>query len=264
MYTVSFDAAALLQGMNLQLESLIAQAVQSTAQTAQIAWQQTVLQTPGLWQPIRDRYAASIKVEYDANGMGARIFSDDPMATPIETGIPERDLKVMLDTSVKVRKTKSGARYLVIPFRHNSGGGGALGRVMPAGIYQAAQALTKSRVTGKINVRSGLNASDPKTKGPLMTMRSTYAWGSRLPAGMAPKMRAHHATDIYASMVRFDTSSGKQNSSSYVTFRIMREGSSGWIVPAKPGNYIVKSVSEQAQKMLASEVKEAIASVLAS
>jgi hypothetical protein len=256
-YTVAFDAASLIKGLNLQLESAIAQAVQITAQTTALAWQHTVLQTRGLWQPYKDRYAASIKVEYDPDGMGARIYSDDPMATPIETGIPARDMKLALNTSPKVRVAKNGKhagqRYLIIPMRHNTPGNTALAGAMPDAVYEQARQLTKSTVTGKIPMRSGLNASNPRTKGPLMVMRNTYKWGERLSGPDVPKR--------FQGMYRFNTSSGGQKSSSYLTFRAMGEWSTGWIAPAQPGRFIVKSVSEQAQQMLKESVASAIASV---
>ena len=111
-------------------------------------------------------------------------------------------------------------------------------------------------------MRSGLNASSLRTKGPLMTMRSTYNWGDRLPEGLSAKLKPHHATDIHAGMVRFNTSSGGQQSSAYLTFRVMGEWSKGWIVPAQPGRYIVKGIANAAQAMLKSEVTAAIASVV--
>lgn len=256
-FNVSFDAASLIKGLNLQLEVAIAQAVQTTAMTTQVAWQQSILQSRGLWAPIKDRYAASIKVEYEPNGMGARIYSDDPMATPIETGIPARDMKQALNTSAKVRVAKTGKhagqRYLIIPFRHSTPGNTAHGSDMPSAVYDQAKQLTKSSVKGLVMVRSGLNASNVRSKGPLMTMRKTYNWGDRLKGPDIPKR--------FQGMVRFNTSSGGQNSSAYTTFRVMGEWSPGWIIKAQPGRFIVKSVAEAAQQMLRSEVTAAIASV---
>ena len=124
---------------------------------------------------------------------------------------------------------------------------------MPQDVYLQAKSLIKSSITGRIAVRSGLNASNIRTRGPLTTMRNTYAWGGRLDGQHLPKN--------LRGMVRFNTSSGDQNSSSYITFRVMGEWSSGWIAPAQPGRYIVKALSEQAQQMLASEVTNAIAAV---
>jgi hypothetical protein len=52
-------------------------------------------------------------------------------------------------------------------------------------------------------------------------------------------------------MYRFDTGAGKARSSQYLTFRVMAEGSSGWIVPAKPGLYIARGVAQSVQLELA-------------
>jgi hypothetical protein len=259
-YTVSFDAASLIAGLNLQLEAAIGQAVQTVALTTQAAWKQTVLQTPGLWQPIKDRYAGSIKVEYDASGMGARIYSDDPMATPIETGIPARDMKRMLDTSLKTRVAKggkhAGQRYMIIPFRHNTPGNTALAGGMPAAVYAQAKELTKSSVT-RLSFRQnqlGVRGFTGARTGQLLQVRSRdYKWGDRLNGSDVPTR--------FKGMVRFNTSSGGQNSSSFVTFRVMGEWSPGWIIKAQPGRYIVKGISEAAHQRLQSEVTAAIASV---
>jgi len=256
-YNISFDASSLIAGLNLQLETAIKRAVQTTALTAYTAWKETINQSTGLRQPIKDRYAASINIRFDPDGMGARIYSDDPMATPIETGIPARDMKRALDTSAKVRVAKNGKhpgqRYLIIPFRHNTPGNVAHAKAMPMAVYEQAKELTKSHVTGKVSARSGLNASSLRTKGPLMTMRNTYKWGGRLDGDDIPKN--------LRGMVRFNTSSGGQKNSSFLTFRAMGEWSSGWIIPAQPGRYIVKDVSAAAQSMLREEVTAAIASV---
>lgn len=75
---------------------------------------------------------------------------------------------------------------------------------------------------------------------------------------MAPKLAPHHATDIYAGMRKMDTSAGKAKSSAYMTFRVMVEGSSKWIVPAKPGLYIVRDVVLRGQTFMNSEVGAAL------
>lgn len=255
-YTVSFNAGALIKGLGLQVDAAIKQALANTATTTQAAWQQSVLQAGGLWQPIKDRYTSSIKCDISTDGYSARIYSDDPMATPIETGIPARDMKKALGTSLKVRTAiggkHAGQRYLIIPFRHSTPGNNALGQAMPTTIYAQAKTLAKSTVTGQISMRAGIQYSNIRTKGQQMIMRNTYKWGGRLDGPDIGKR--------FKGMVRFNTSSGDQKSSSFLTFRVMGEWSNGWIVPAQPGRYIVKSVSEQAQQMLRSEVQDAIAS----
>jgi len=66
--------------------------------------------------------------------------------------------------------------------------------------------------------------------------QNKYSWGQRLGAGM----------------VRMDTSSGKQKSSAYLTFRVMTEKQHGkWIIPAQPGRFIAKRVAEETGRMAA-------------
>lgn len=256
-YTVAFNAGALFRDLNNQLKAALGDALEQTAQNARNEWAETALRARGVSRDFRDRYANSVKYTVDRNALIGRIWSDDPMATPIETGMPARDMKRALDTSEKVRTAKhgphAGQRYLIIPFRANSPGNNALAPNMPRAIYKQAQQLTKSTVTKQISMRSGLNASDIRTRGPLMTMRSSYNWGSRLNGPDVPKR--------FKGMVRFETSSGGQTSSKYLSFRVMGEWSKGWIQPARPGQFIVKGVAEHTKDVLQFNVANAIASV---
>lgn len=256
-YNVAFNAGAFFRDLNIQLRAAMADALEQTAQNARNEWQEAAYRVRGVSQVSRDRYASSIKVTVDRNALTARIFSDDPMATPIETGMPARDQKLALNTSEKVRVAKNGPhagqRYLIIPMRANTPGNNALAPAMPRAIYKQAQQLSKSTVRGMIPMRSGLNASDIRTRGPLMTMRSAYNWGGRLDGPDVPKR--------FKGMVRFETSSGGQTSSKFLNFRVMGEWSTGWIQPARPGQFIVKGVAEHAQDVLQFHVAGAIASV---
>jgi hypothetical protein len=167
-------------------------------------------------------------------------------AHEIEDGRPPRDLKRMLDSSVKVRAGKDGKRYLIIPFRH-AAPGSTTGRLMPPDVHKMAKAMGASRVRGQATRLSGTGAMDIKTQKHLTVNQSVYRWSDRLPAGLAPKLKPYHATDPFDSMVRFDTSSGGNKRSSYLTFRVMSEKSTGWIVPAQPGMNIAKGVVESMQ-----------------
>lgn len=256
-YTIKFDAAVLFKDLNNQIKYAMAEALEETARSVQGDWQQSIYNQSGMYQPYKDRYALSVKYDVDKTNLTARIYSDDHMAEPFETGEPARDLKRMLNTSEKVRVSKGGKhpsqRYLLIPFKHQTPGHIAHGSDMPTDVYRQAMALTKSTSTLLSMRRSGLNASDVRTRGPLMTMRSSYNWGGRLNGPNIPARQR--------GMVRMETSSGKQTSSKYFSFRVMAESSPGWIVPAKPGRFIVKGVANRAQDMLTFNVQNAIASV---
>ena len=62
----------------------------------------------------------------------------------------------------------------------------------------------------------------------------------------------------YAGMRRFDVGSGEEKRSSYMTFRVMMEGSSGWIVPAKPGLFLTKQVADRLNPIASEVFSEAV------
>jgi hypothetical protein len=180
----------------------------------------------------------------------AEISASFPMAGEIETGRPRKDLKAMLETSIKTREVKGGEnkgrKYLIIPLRHRISS-------MPAHVLQKAQALEKSFVAppGSINPPTRVSATGHTVK------RHSYLWGGRLESGLTHKL-PQHKTDIFAGMVRFDTSAGKANSSAYMTFRVMGEWQDGWIVGPKPGLYLAKGVAESLRGVLRQSVADAM------
>jgi hypothetical protein len=200
-------------------------------------------------------YANSIKYD-QVSATEAQIWTDYPNAQAIETGRPAEDLKRMLQTSLKVRLGKNGNKYLYIPFRHNVPGNDALVRSMPSDIYQKAKKLEKSfiRQNGtRLSEQGGMHVngtfisgvSDPNTRLASRVASRNTQWGGRLDAGLAPKMKPHHVTDIYAGMVRMETSTGKSKSSAYLTFRTMSSKSTGWIIPPREGLFIVQKLVDE-------------------
>ena len=247
-YRVTFDLGSLPERVQAALHQHapgIRAAVERTAAETQAMWQASVLQAPGLTAQQRDAYAKSIS--YAMVGFASAVVTaTDPLAAALEQGRPARDLKAMLQTSRKTRMVQhgrnAGQKYLIIPLRHNTPGSSAHARAMPADIYRVAQSMNSSAIIGAAVRRSATGHQ----VGQLM-----YRWGDSLPAGLAPKMADHHSTDIYAGMVRMNTSSGKQKSSAYLTFRAMGEWQSGkWLVPAKPGLGIIADVQRAAQQRL--------------
>lgn len=227
------------------------QAVGAVAQQARIDWMESV-QRAKLWSGEKTPYAESIQWKM-TGAFSAEVWTDYKYAQEIDTGRPARDLKKMLDTSLKVRTTKTGKRYLVIPFRHQVPGADAIGQSMPADVYELARKLEPSRVTGTGRRLSGTGAMDTKTRKPVTVASRKYLWGGSLAAGSAPGMHKNHA-----GMYKFDTSSGKSKSSAYLTFRVMMEGSSGWVVAPKPGLNLVKGVTERLQPLAEKAFGEAV------
>ena len=218
-------------------------------------WRDMIQQDPKIREAWRKPYQSSIVLE-KTGPLRFSIYSDWTYAYEIENGRPSRDLKRMLDTSLKVRvstsKKNAGKRYLIIPFRHTQAS-------IPAPVRTAARMLTKSEVTGMGMRQSGTGAWDIKTKAPLLVAQRKYRWGDKLPAGLALKKADHNKTDIYAGTVRMNTSAGKAKSSAYLTFRTMMEGSAGWITKPVPGVFhvpqLAKDIEPMARQLLQSAVR---------
>ncbi|MFZ4504163.1 MAG: hypothetical protein ACOYM1_09440 [Methylovulum sp.] len=222
----------------------ISDAISQTAMQGMASWINSI-QKAKLSPYDKAEYSASINMT-KLSDFKAELFSDYRFAKEIETGRPARDLKKNLHTSQRTRVAKSGPhagqRYLLIPFRHNTSGNTALAQAMPKPIYLHAKALSLSHVTGMGTRLSGSGAQ---------LAQRQYQWGTSLPAGLAPKLKTHHTTDIYAGMKRFNTSAGQGKSSAYLTFRVMGEWQSNkWIIPPQPGLFIAKELSEQLQTIL--------------
>ena len=218
-------------------------AVGDMAKMIKADWQETVNRAGGhggLYAGERDAYAASIEWDYrSGSDFSAVVWSDYKFAAEIETGRPAYDMKQMLNTSLKTRVSAKGKRYLIIPFRHNVNS-------MPADVYAAAKGLRPSSITGRGTRGNALGVHSIKTRELMTVTKLQYSWGDRLPAGLRPTTKAHHKSDIYAGMVRFNTSTPKAKSSSYMTFRVMSEDSTGWIRPPRPGLGLVKMVADRA------------------
>lgn len=276
-YKISVDLAPLLNaagGLTQQLMPLVSQAVHAVAEASQHQWIDGVKQAR-LWSGEKQPYMASIKMQM-TGPFSAEIRSDYALAYEIENGRPSKDLKAMLQTSSKVRTTKDGRRFMVLPMRHNTPGHDALATAMPPAIYELASAMSKSSVTGQslrpagevtdIGPTYGMtpaadqskNAWTGSGKAPVMVPRHHYAWGDRLPGGLAPKIDPKHSHDPYAGMVRMETSSGGQKSSAYMTFRVMVEGSPKWIVPERPGLKTVEKVAQAMQPIAEAALAEAV------
>jgi hypothetical protein len=243
-YTISLDLSEVVAAgqavLNGVLPPAIKEAVGGVATAVAADWKASVLAAGGkggLYASERDAYAESVAWKFTSDA-SAVVSSDYKEAAAIEAGRPARDLKLMLNTSLKTRVSDKGKRYLIIPLRHNVSS-------MPAAVHAEAKGMTASSITGRHTLRNQLGVQSVKNRQTLGVERNTYAWGGRLSAGMGEK-GAGHATDKFAGMVKMNTSSGKAKSSAYLTFRVMSEGATGWIIPARPGLNIVSGVVERA------------------
>lgn len=245
-FRVSIDLSGVIQAagnvINEQVLPLLGQAVRGVSAQLAVNWQEAVMRAK-LWSGERDKYAASITWRMTGPFAGV-VESDYQYDEDIENGRPAYDLKKMLDTSQKTRTTKSGKKYLIIPFRHNVPGADG-GQAMPQMIYTQAYALAPSKVTGQTTRPAMMLPGKSGQRQVTRVNQNQYSWGGRLPAGLAPKKKSFHTTDIYASMVRFDTTTpGGSRYSSHMTFRVMMEGSPKWILPAKAGLHLAATAAQ--------------------
>ena len=266
LYRIKIDLSPVVgAAANLQAEIMprITRGLERVSEITVNLWRERVRQQKGIWIEERKRYESSIRWDW-TSPTSTEVWTDYDVADLIENGRPARDLKKMLNTSQKVRRTEDGRRFLVIPFRHNTPGNEALAPAMSKQAYAMAKGMKLSRTTTEyqrpmgqmmsINRAIGMRASpiqmpfasDPKTKGAVMVKATHYAWGGRLTA-KALREAGMDAADVrkYAGMVRMNTSSGNQRSSQYLTFRVMIEGSNGWIIPAQPGRHIVADIAQE-------------------
>lgn len=276
-FKISFDLGATMDisGMiNAKVFPLLSQTVRAIAQQTAADWQKEVHQAK-LWSAERDAYAKSIDWKMTGD-FSAVIEADYDKAGEIEEGRPPRDLKRMLDTSSKVRRTEDGRRFLVIPMRHN------MAKLQGAGLYDMAKGLSASSIVGqserlsgevtKLSPGLGMSKSghqtpflsNPKTKSASTAKQNAYAWGQRLSNAAMRQAGVDKGTRKWAQgMYRFDTSTpGGGASSTYLTFRIMIEGSTGWVVPAQPGLHLARKVADnmrpKAQTAFSQAVKMAL------
>lgn len=189
------------------------------------------------------------------------IYSDLGYADAIEHGVGPRDLKRMLDTSMKVRISKAGKRYLIIPFRIGTPGTVGFGKqVMPEAAYQIARELRPSRVTGMGARASGTGAYDMVSRKPVQVAQARYAWGGRLAADALAGAGVHGPRQRHlAGMVKMRSPGGDGGThTQYLTFRAMVEGSPGWLVPAREGLFPARTTARRLAPAAETVITEAV------
>lgn len=124
--------------------------------------------------------------------------------------------------------------YRAIPFRHMVGDQGAgFGRP-----YSGHEAVADAAALGR-----EIYGQAKKLKGTTSTPYGGSEYGGRLPAGLAPKLKPHHAVDIYAGMIKMQKKYVAATGGQYATFRTISTGSPGWLRPATPGVHLAAKVS---------------------
>ena len=191
-------------------------------------------------------------------GMGVITLLGE-LANAIEQGLPAMDMHdTLLGPNVPEApmgqrgkhpiRGQDGKFYRAIPFRHaGPGAGGTTGAPMGKA-YGGMLGAGAAKAKGK-EIYQAAKTLAPTTGQPY----GPTQWGGRLPAGMALKLKPHHAVDIYAGMVRMEKTYQKGPQSTYMTFRTISDTvPEKWHRKATPGLNLVEEVAtyveEQAPK----------------
>ncbi|GAB2876077.1 hypothetical protein GCM10027093_09470 [Paraburkholderia jirisanensis] len=271
-YSITLDIPDVAADIDAQVIPRIAQAIRAIAQEAQLNLIEAV-KSAKIWSGEKTPYINSIKVRY-LTELSAEVVSDYKYASEIETGRPGRDMKRILATSPKVRRTESGKRFLIVPIRASSPNNAAHAAAMPSGVYALASQLRMSSITntgtrpsGEVTERTpgrGMHAaaaqtpfrSSLQTRAHEMVNRNSYAWGGRLSRSELAN-ESKETQRRYGGMVRMKESTG---GSTYVLFRTMQEGQSGWVTRPQPGLYLARDVAEYLRPIAEEAINKAVGS----
>lgn len=201
-----------------------------------------------------------VKYPFQNDPFHARIEPKGKIAYYLEKGVQPFDLKKMLQTSNKVRISKDGKKYLVIPFRHGTPGSKTL-PPMPEEVYKEARNLKESAITGTFRegivkqAKSYEEAEMLRQNNPDRVRRNIYAWGEKIEGlggiyeGMYRFQKNPTINRMNFDMGKFtgltNTTGNVINSSHYMTFRVMIEDGGGWMHPGiKPMGILKETVAQ--------------------
>jgi hypothetical protein len=174
-----------------------------------------------------DDYIAGLQVErittkggwFSPDTITHQVILVGMLPNMIEKGWPGGDMKPALLAGRNAKVGKDGKRYNTVPFRHM--GTNATGRNGQPFGSQYREMLGQDWA-------SRLGKSIEK-------MAKRLRPGQRLEAGHAPRLRAHHKTDLYAGLHK----RGQPRHTQYMTFRRVSENSDprAWLHPGiQPAN----------------------------
>lgn len=180
----------------------------------------------------RNQYADNIVtsdiLDMPGSGLIIRdILSLKRIGQMTENGYPAWDMKPMLLGGPKVRFSKKGKRYNIIPFRHGAGSNTQHFRQMPQDIHAAAKELRAA--TNILGRRvGGEHLVGTEKKYPALVHRFVTSTGR---VGSYQRKNGN-----YEGMIRSEASYGKTAQSRFLTFRVVSEVSDNdsWWHPGRP------------------------------
>lgn len=155
-------------------------------------------------------------------------------------------------------EAKDGGRFRVIPFRHKTPGATQTGgSPMGFAFSEPGEGSRRVRPPG---------GSDPEAIGKAVYKKAQRLKPhQRLPAGLVPKLKPIHATDVYAGMKKnLQKIAGGKTQSTYVTFRTIAVDAAGrpspegkWRHPGIEARHLGDEVADYVEKVLPAAIEQA-------
>lgn len=208
----------------------------------------------------------TVKYEYVGGELPAGDFTlasvtlEGWLPNAIEFGWAGGDMKVWLLAGPNAKETKKGVRYNTVPFRHGAPGGTerhfpTMGSAYEFHIVGTGNEALRGIMDTARAVKLGQRVYAEASKLTATTSHSKTGtkWGDRLEEGLAPLLRSHHKTDIYAGMVRETKVYRKKEQPQYKTFRRVSDNSdpAAWIHPGIEARHLFQDGAEYMQKAAA-------------
>lgn len=226
----------------------------------------------GAGQPMvrldRKSYEDSIVVgpyQPQQDGLRIEIYSDSPQAVPIEEGSTIIDLHAILPYARKAKMSKSGHRYLSIPFRHATTEPGGQGgsrfqsvsnrwgsNVLPPQVVAAMRKKKPSTVIGA-TTRPSVNYPGQSVTQHLYSPHPGRLTANELRRlGLSPLFPAGRKL---VGLMR----TGAAGHSSYITIRTLSEANpDGWRIPAYHAQRVAQSTARGLQALSSDWFDQAI------
>lgn len=246
-------------------DAVAEQAVDDIATYARAMWVE--LAQEGLQSTAQSYIKGISDVIVEANGR-RKITLSGAQAMSIETDQAAYDMrKTLLGPRVPVvprgsgmkgkHQNKQGGFYRAIPFYHQGPSTVGVGGTPIGRPYMKKRGLDVQAMANKIF------AAAKKLKATKGVAGQKITYGGRLPAGMAPKLKRHHKTDIYAGMIRQSKFYNKVAQSKMVTFRMISTTSGhakSWMRKATKGKQYARKVANEVKRSIAPAVFKALLS----
>jgi len=166
--------------------------------------------------------------QIDVDGLTASIELVGVFPNMVELGASPYDMhETLLGPNVPIaspgqsgkRQAADGHFYRAIPFRHQTPGTAGQGGGPPMGRAYEGHPLVKNAA----KLGKAVYAKAKQLKPTSGQSGGKVNYGGRLQAGLAPKLKPAHSTDIYAGMVRQEKTYAKAAQSTFTTFRMISD-----------------------------------------